>query len=101
MSDHEMEPTQRPWNGRLYLYPAPEDAAHPGYRGKLRFWGHYGVVVAPDECEYLPDAGPGVYDVAWEPVERDTLIPWHRIDQIEFSDEWKPAHPERQEGPSA
>lgn len=68
--------------GRLFLVVADTDdppMPHPGYRGELVL-DTFGVWVRADaraECEVMINDN-------WWAVEVDSLIPWARIDSIEW-----------------
>lgn len=89
-----------PRPGRVYLGPAPDDEPHEGYRGLIRA-DELGVHIEPYAtgpgvaghagCEYLlitkhwdPQDLGFVGASEWIPVEIPVLVPWHRVDSIEW-----------------
>ena len=74
-------------NGRLFMEPAPDKGAHPGARGPLAIMP-CGVVVNTD-CEWLVvvDDGTEWPMGEWSPVEKNAIVPWHRVDMVEWDDD--------------
>lgn len=75
---------------RVYLGPEPERGPHPGYQGPIRLDAR-GVHIDSD-CQVLEIRDEPVIwpDSAWALVETPCLIPWHRIDLIEWRDDLVP-----------
>ncbi len=71
---------------RVYLHPEPEAGAHPGFRGDIEV-DATGVHLTVD-CELLtvPDVTPGeAWPMgSWDYIERPTLLPWNRVDVVEW-----------------
>lgn len=66
---------------RLYLGPEPKNGGpHPGFRGHL--WLAVEGMWCPSGTEWLYVHLNGD-DCTWMPIDRLTLIPWHRIHSIE------------------
>ena len=72
--------------GRVFVGSEPARGPHPGYRGNIGV-NEIGVHI-DTECEYLFIADEPVEwpDSEWVPCETVALIPWHRIDLIEWTD---------------
>lgn len=69
---------------RVYLGPEPERGPHPGYLGPITL-DQLGAHIGAD-CEYLSvsDVPADWPNSEWQPVETRCLIPWHRIDAVEW-----------------
>lgn len=67
--------------GRVYLGP-DDGSPHGGYRGSFKA-DVLGVHVGTT-CDWLLVKG---VDSEWVPVETPVLIPWHRVDCIEWRDD--------------
>jgi hypothetical protein len=77
--------TGRAVTGRVYLGLEPDTGPHPGYRGPIRA-DVLGVHIDRD-CELLvikDSFTHGWPDSEWEPVDGELLVPWHRVDSIEW-----------------
>lgn len=68
--------------GRVYLGPST-GGPHEGYKGLIEA-DALGVHIDVS-CEYLLVDREGV-ESEWIPVEIPVLVPWHRVDSIE----WRP-----------
>lgn len=74
--------------GRVYVGPQPERGPHPGYRGPLEI-DTLGVHIG-ETCEELviahaPEDWP---DSSWHLiVSGPLLLPWHRVDIIEITNQ--------------
>jgi len=77
-----------PLVGRVYVGPEPKIGPHPGYRGPIRV-DVLGVHIDWDcECLIIGDSVDGAWpDSEWQPVLRESLVPWHRVDLIEWETE--------------
>lgn len=74
--------------GRVFLETREEvEIAHPGYRGPLLV-DALGAWIN-DHCEMLlPPTGDEEVSGEWVPVESQILVPWSRIDSIEWGQRW-------------
>lgn len=67
---------------RLFVGDVPETGSHPGYRGSDLRADAAGVIV-PAGSEILTGDLED-FNGVWEKTETRVLIPWHRIDCLEW-----------------
>lgn len=81
------EAPQREGWARVYLGPEPVEGPHSGIRGYIVV-DAIGVHAAAERTEWLRSE-PGEERQQWFQIERDVLMPWAGVDQIE----WEPEDP--------